>query len=31
MSLKEELTKTYQWIEIEMSQKGTNLSRYTKS
>ena len=31
MSLKEGLTKTYQWIESEMSQKGTNLSRFTKS
>ena len=31
MSLKDGLTKTYQWIESEMSQKGTNLSRFTKS
>ena len=31
MSLKEGLTKTYQWIESEMSQKGANLSRFTKS
>tara|TARA_B100000963_G_scaffold177785_1_gene154540 strand:- start:130 stop:1140 length:1011 start_codon:yes stop_codon:yes gene_type:complete len=31
MSLKEGLTKTYQWIESEMSQKGVNLSRFTKS
>ena len=31
MSLKDGLTKTYQWIESEMSQKGANLSRFTKS
>jgi len=31
MSLKEGLTKTYKWIESEMSQKGANLSRFTKS
>ena len=31
MSLKEGLTKTYQWIEREMSQKGANFSRFTKS
>ena len=31
MSLKEGLAKTYNWIEGEMSQKGTNLSRFTKS
>ena len=31
MSLKEGLIKTYQWIESEMSQKGANLSRFTKS
>jgi len=31
MSLKDGLTKTYQWIEGEMSQKGTNLNRFTKS
>ena len=31
MSLKEGLTKTYKWIESEMSQKGTNMSRFTKS
>ena len=31
MTLKEGLTKTYQWIESEMSQKGANLSRFTKS
>ena len=31
MSLKEGLTKTYKWIENEMSQKGLNLSKYTKS
>ena len=28
---KEGLAKTYQWIESEMSQKGANLSRFTKS
>ena len=27
MSLKEGLTKTYQWIESEMSQKGANLDQ----
>tara|TARA_B100000925_G_C21987482_1_gene465169 strand:+ start:888 stop:1898 length:1011 start_codon:yes stop_codon:yes gene_type:complete len=31
MSLKDGLTKTYKWIENEMSQKGANLSRFTKS
>ena len=31
MTLKEGLSKTYQWIESEMSQKGANLSRFTKS
>ncbi len=31
MSLKDGLTKTYKWIEREMSQKGINLSRFTKS
>ena len=31
MSLKDGLTKTYKWIETEMSQKGANLSRFTKS
>ena len=31
MSLKDGLTKTYEWIEREMSQKGANLSRFTKS
>ena len=31
MSLKEGLTKTYKWIENEMSQKGLNLSKYTNS
>ena len=31
MSLKEGLTKTYQCIESEISQKGANLSRFTKS
>ncbi len=31
MSLKDGLTKTYKWIETEMSQKGSNLSRFTKS
>ena len=31
MSLKEGLMKTYKWIESEMSQKGSNLSRFTKS
>ena len=31
MSLKDGLTKTYKWIESEMSQKGANLSRFTKS
>tara|TARA_B100001057_G_scaffold359135_1_gene361358 strand:- start:1268 stop:2278 length:1011 start_codon:yes stop_codon:yes gene_type:complete len=31
MSLKDGLTKTYKWIESEISQKGENLSRYTKS
>jgi len=31
MSLKDGLTKTYKWIESQMSQKGLNLSKYTKS
>ena len=31
MSLKDGLTKTYKWIETEMSKKGANLSRFTKS
>jgi len=31
MTLKEGLIKTYQWIESEVSQKGANLSRFTKS
>ena len=31
MSLKDGLSKTYNWIESEMSQKGSNLSRFTKS
>ncbi len=31
LSLKEGLTRTYKWIESEMSQKGSNLSRFTKS
>ena len=31
MSLRDGLTKTYKWIESEMSQKGANLSRFTKS
>ena len=31
MSLKDGLTKTYQWIESEMNQKGSNLNRFTKS
>ncbi len=31
MSLKDGLNKTYKWIENEMSQKGLNLSRFTKS
>ena len=31
MSLKEGLTKTYKWIESEMSKKGSNLNRFTKS
>jgi len=31
MSLKEGLTKTYEWINSEMSKKGSNLNRFTKS
>ena len=31
MSLKEGLSKTYKWIESEMSLKGSNLNRFTKS
>ena len=31
MSLKDGLIKTYKWIESEMSQKGANMSRFTKS
>jgi nucleoside-diphosphate-sugar epimerase len=31
MSLKEGLTKTYEWIDSEMSKKGSNLNRFTKS
>ena len=31
MSLKDGLSKTYNWIESEMSQKGSNSSRFTKS
>tara|TARA_B100001248_G_C27378716_1_gene455741 strand:- start:678 stop:1688 length:1011 start_codon:yes stop_codon:yes gene_type:complete len=31
MSLKDGLTKTYEWIEREMSRKGANMSRFTKS
>ena len=31
ISLKEGLAETYKWIEGEMSQKGSNLSRFTKS
>ena len=31
MSLKDGLIKTYKWIESEMSQKGSNLNRFTKS
>ena len=31
MSLKDGLAKTYKWIENEMSLKGSNLSRFTKS
>tara|TARA_B110000114_G_scaffold182511_1_gene221963 strand:- start:83 stop:1093 length:1011 start_codon:yes stop_codon:yes gene_type:complete len=30
MSLKDGLIKTYKWIENEMSQKGSNLNRFTK-
>ena len=31
MSLKDGLSKTYKWINDEMSQKGLNLNKYTKS
>jgi GDP-D-mannose 3',5'-epimerase len=31
MSLIDGLSKTYNWIESEMSQEGSNLSRFTKS
>ena len=31
MSLKEGLSKTYKWIENEMSLKGSNLNKFTKS
>jgi nucleoside-diphosphate-sugar epimerase len=31
MSLKDGLTKTYEWIDSEMSKKGSNLNRFTKS
>ncbi len=31
ISLKDGLTKTYKWIESEMTKKGSNLSRFTKS
>ena len=31
ISLKEGLSKTYEWIEGEMTKKGSNLSRFTKS
>ena len=31
MSLKDGLSKTYKWIDDEMSQKGSNLNKYTKS
>ena len=31
IKLKEGLKKTYDWIDIESSKKGSNLSRYTKS
>ena len=31
ISLKEGLSKTYEWIEGEMIKKGSNLSRFTKS
>jgi len=31
MSLKDGLDKTFKWIKNEMSQKGANLSRFTKS
>ena len=31
ISLKEGLSKTYDWIEGEMTKKGSNLSRFTKS
>ena len=31
MNLKDGLSKTYKWIENEMSKKGSNLSKFTKS
>ena len=31
MSLKDGLAKTYEWIDSEMSKKGSNLNRFTKS
>ena len=31
MSLKDGLSKTYKWIDDEMSQKGLNLNKFTKS
>ena len=31
MSLKEGLTKTFKWIENEMTREGSNISRFTKS
>jgi nucleoside-diphosphate-sugar epimerase len=31
MSLKDGLTKTYEWIDSEISKKGSNLNRFTKS
>ena len=31
MSLKEGLSRTYKWIESEMSLKGSNLNKFTKS
>ena len=31
MSLKDGLSKTYKWIDDDMSQKGLNLNKYTKS
>ena len=30
MNLKDGLTQTYNWIENEMSKKGSNLNRFTK-